>query len=194
MVNETYRVGDIIDGLHDQVRKAPPRKEQVDLNDAVAEVIAIIRGELSKHRVSVQLLLADGMPPAYGDRVQLQQVMLNLILNAIEAMTSLDDDARELVVSTTSSPAQGLLVAVSDSGQVSPRRIVSEFSSPSTPRRAAGWGLDSRFAAPSSMPMRGDCGLTRVSLAAPSFALHCRRRLNQGLRRPPISTDPRPSD
>ena len=116
MVNETYRVGEIIDGLHDQVRKAPPRQEQVDLNDAVAEVIAIIRGELSKHRVSVQILLADGMPPADGDRVQLQQVMLNLILNAIEAMINLDDDARELVVSTKSSPAEGLLVAVSDSG------------------------------------------------------------------------------
>ena len=194
MVNETYRVGDIIDGLHDQVRKAPPRKEQVDLNDAVAGVIAIIRGELSKHRVSVQILLADGMPLAYGDRVQLQQVMLNLILNAIEAMTSLDDDARELVVSTKSSPAEGLLVAVSDSGQVSPWRIVTEFSSPSTPRRAAGWGLDSRFAAPSSMPMRGDCGLTRSASRRHLSLYTAGARLNQGLRRPPISTAFRPSD
>ena len=87
IVNETYRVGDIINGIHDQVRKAPPRKEHIDLNDAIEEVIAIVRGELSKHRISVQILLADGLPPVYGDRVQLQQVMLNLILNAIEAMT-----------------------------------------------------------------------------------------------------------
>ena len=117
MVNETYRMGDIINGIRDQVRKTPPRKEHVDLNDAIADVIAIVRGELSKHRVSIQILLGDGMPPAYGDRVQLQQVMLNLILNAIEAMTSLDDDdARELVVSTKSSPAEGLLVAVSNLG------------------------------------------------------------------------------
>jgi len=57
-----------------------------------------------------------GLPSVYGDRVQLQQVMLNLILNAIEAMISLDDDARELVVSTTLTPAEGLQVAVGDSG------------------------------------------------------------------------------
>jgi len=116
MVNETYRVGDIISGIRDQVRKAPPRKEYVDLNDAIEEVIAIVRGELSKHRVSVQMLLADRVPPVYGDRVQLQQVMLNLILNAIEAMTSVDDDARELVIRTRSSLAEGVLVEVNDSG------------------------------------------------------------------------------
>ena len=117
MVNETYRMGDIINGIRDQVRKTPPRKEDVDLNDAIADVIAIVRGELSKHRVSTQILLGDGVPPAYGDRVQLRQVMLNLILNAIEAMISVDDDdTRELVVSTESSPAGGLLVAISDSG------------------------------------------------------------------------------
>ena len=116
IVNETYRVGDIINGIRDQVRKAPPRREHIDLNDAIEEVIAIVRGELSKHRISVQILLGDGLPPVYGDRVQLQQVMLNLILNAIEAMTGLDEAARELVVSTESVPAEGLLVAISNSG------------------------------------------------------------------------------
>ena len=175
MVNETYRMGDIINGIRDQVRKAPPRKEDVNLNDAIEEVIAIVPGELSKHRVSVQMLLADGVPLVNGDRVQLQQVMLNLILNAIEAMISLDDGARELVVSIKSSPGEGLLVAVSDSGRVSPRRIVSEYSSPSTPPRGAGWELASRFAAPLSMPMRGGYGLTHISLGAPFFASRCRR-------------------
>ena len=116
MVHETYRVGDIINGIRDQVRKAPPRKEVVDLNDAIEEVIGIVRGELSKHRVSTRMLLADGLPSVYGDRVQLQQVILNLILNAIEAMIGLDDDARELVVSTSSTPADGLHVSVGDSG------------------------------------------------------------------------------
>ncbi|HLY87867.1 MAG TPA: AAA family ATPase [Acetobacteraceae bacterium] len=116
MVHETYRVGDIINGIRDQVRKAPPRNENIDLNDAIGEVIAIVRGELSRHHVSVQVLLAHDLPPVYADRVQLQQVMLNLILNAIEAMISVDDDARELLVSTESTPADGALVAVSDSG------------------------------------------------------------------------------
>jgi len=79
-------------------------------------VIALVRSELSKHRVSLETQLAEGLSPVYGDRVQLQQVMMNLILNAIEAMTSVDDEVRELVVSTESSPAEGLLVGVGDSG------------------------------------------------------------------------------
>jgi signal transduction histidine kinase len=69
-----------------------------------------------KYRVSVRTQLAAGLSPVRGDRVQLQQVMLNLILNAIEAMTSVDDEARELVVSTESSTAEGLFVGVGDSG------------------------------------------------------------------------------
>jgi C4-dicarboxylate-specific signal transduction histidine kinase len=116
VVNETYRASEIIDGIRDQVRKAPPRMEGVHLNDAIVEVVALVRGELSKHRVSVQTRLAEELPRVHADRVQLQQVVLNLILNAIEAMSSVDDEARELVISTESSPAQLLLVAVGDSG------------------------------------------------------------------------------
>ena len=116
LVNETYRASDIIGGIHDQVKKTPPRMDIVDLNEAIEDVIALVRGELLKYRVSVQTRLAEGLSPARGDRVQLQQVMLNLILNAIEAMTSVGDDVRELVVSTESSPAEGLLVGVGDSG------------------------------------------------------------------------------
>ncbi len=116
VVNDTYRASDIISGIRDQVKKLPPRMDRVDLNDAIVEVIALIRGELSKHRVAVQLRLAENLPPSRADRVQLQQVILNLILNAIEAMVGSDDDARELVISAVSSGAEGLLVAIADSG------------------------------------------------------------------------------
>jgi PAS domain S-box-containing protein len=116
VVNDTYRAGDILGGIRDQVKKMPPRMDVVDLNEAIEDVIALVRGELLKYRVSVRTRLAEGLSPTRGDRVQLQQVMLNLILNAIEAMTNVDDGARELVVSTESSPAEGLLVGVGDSG------------------------------------------------------------------------------
>ena len=116
VVNATYRAGDIIDRIRDQVKKSPPRKGGVDLNDAIEEVIALVRSELSKNRVSVQLRLTEGLSPIHGDRVQLQQVMLNLILNAIEAMISVDDGPREMVISTESSSSEGLLTAVGDSG------------------------------------------------------------------------------
>jgi signal transduction histidine kinase len=115
-VNETYRAGDIIDRIRDQVKKAPPRKERVDLNVAIKEVIALVRGELSKNRISVETRLAEKLPSVHGDRVQLQQVALNLILNAMEAMISVDDEVRELMVSTESSAPFGLLVSVRDSG------------------------------------------------------------------------------
>jgi PAS domain S-box-containing protein len=116
VVNATYRAGDIIDRIRDQVKKSPPRKGGVDLNDAIGEVIALVQSELSKNRVSIQLQLTEGLSSIHGDRVQLQQVMLNLILNAIEAMISVDDGPREMVISTESSPSEGLLLAVGDSG------------------------------------------------------------------------------
>jgi PAS domain S-box-containing protein len=116
VVSETYRAGDILGGIRDQIKKTPPRMNILDLNEAIEDVIALVRGELSKYRVSVHTQLAEGLPPVHGDRVQLQQVMLNLMLNAIEAMTGVDDEVRELVVSTESSSAEGLLVGVGDSG------------------------------------------------------------------------------
>ncbi|MEO8004469.1 MAG: AAA family ATPase [Betaproteobacteria bacterium] len=116
IVNDSYRAGNIIGRIRDQVQKVPPRMEGVGLNDALEEVMALLRGELSKHRVSVQLLLAEGLPLVHGDRVQLQQVMLNLVLNAIEAMVSSEDEGRELVISTGPGPSQGVVVAIGDSG------------------------------------------------------------------------------
>ena len=116
VVSDTYRAGSIIGRIRDQVRKVPPRKESVDLNDAIGNVIALVRGELSKNHVLVETHLAEGLPQIRGDRVQLQQVMLNLILNAIDAMSSIDAEDRRLVICTESSPPEGQLVTVSDSG------------------------------------------------------------------------------
>jgi PAS domain S-box-containing protein len=116
VVSETYRAGDILGGIRDQIKKAPPRKVRVDLSEAIEEVIALVRGELLKNHVSVQTQLAPRLPQVHADRVQLQQVMLNLIVNAIEAMNSIEEDARQLVVSTESRAADGVLVAVADTG------------------------------------------------------------------------------
>jgi PAS domain S-box-containing protein len=116
VVNDTYRAGDIIGGISDQVKKVPPGKTAVDVNEAIEEVIALVRGELSKHRVPVKMRLSEGLAMVRGNRVQLQQVILNLILNALDAIISVDDEARELLISTESSPTGGLLVAIADSG------------------------------------------------------------------------------
>jgi C4-dicarboxylate-specific signal transduction histidine kinase len=116
VVNDTYRAVDIIGRIRDQVRKVPSGKKSIDLNDVIVNVIALLRGELSKNCVTVYRQLTDGLPPVHGDRVQLQQVMLNLILNAIEAMVGANAKVRKLVISTESNPSQGLVVTVGDSG------------------------------------------------------------------------------
>jgi C4-dicarboxylate-specific signal transduction histidine kinase len=116
VVKETYRAGEILGGIRDQIKKAPHRMDVVDINEATEDVIALVRGELAKHRVSVQTQLAWGLSPVRGDRVQLQQVMLNLILNAMEAMDSADAAVRELLISTESNPTAGVLVTIGDSG------------------------------------------------------------------------------
>jgi PAS domain S-box-containing protein len=143
VVSETYRAGDILGGIREQIKKAPPRRASFDLSEAIEEVITLVRGELLKQHVSVHTRLMQGLPLVLGDRVQLQQVVLNLIVNAIEAMANVDEDARELVVSTEPGPAEGVLVAVSDSGPGVPakdrERIFESFFT--TKPAGAGIGL-----------------------------------------------------
>jgi PAS domain S-box-containing protein len=87
IVRDGNRAGDVIGRIRDLIRKAPPRKDGLEINEAILEVIALTRGEVVKNGVSVQTQLAEGLPLIQGDRVQLQQVILNLIVNAVEAMS-----------------------------------------------------------------------------------------------------------
>jgi PAS domain S-box-containing protein len=116
VVSDTYRASEIIEGIRDQIKKAPPRNEAFPLNNAIEEVVALVRGELSKSRVMVRTQLANALPSVRGDRVQIQQVILNLLVNAIEAMIGIDEDAREIVISSEANAVEGLCVSVSDSG------------------------------------------------------------------------------
>src|SRR5262249_8243185 len=90
VVGDVDRTGAIVDRIRDHIKKAPSRKDQFDLNAAINEVIGLGRHAIIKHGVSLQTRLADGALSVQGDRVQLQQVVLNLILNAVEAMGSIE--------------------------------------------------------------------------------------------------------
>jgi PAS domain S-box-containing protein len=116
IVNNGNRAGDVIGRIRDLIKKAPPRKDGFEINEAILEVIALTRGEVVKSGVSVQTQLAEGLPLIQGDRVQLQQVILNLIINAVEAMSGADEGSRELLISTGNAGSDGLVVAVRDSG------------------------------------------------------------------------------
>jgi PAS domain S-box-containing protein len=115
VVDDTDRAGGILDRIRDHIKKAPPRKEPVDLNRAITDVIALAQGVIVKNGVSVQTRLTEGLPHVQADGVQVQQVVLNLILNAVEAM-SLVKGVRELAIITEQQKADGVLVAVRDSG------------------------------------------------------------------------------
>ena len=94
----------------------PPRQDRFDINEVIREVIVLTRAEAAKIGVSMQTKLADRLPLIEGDRVQLQQVMLNLIINAIEAMSGVAEAPRELLVSTEQVELARVLVAVRDTG------------------------------------------------------------------------------
>jgi len=115
VVRDTDRAKDIVGRMRDHIKKAPLRKERFDLNAATNEVILLAQSVIRRNGVSVQTKLADGLLPVMGDCVQLQQVLLNLILNAAEAMSSVEEGARELLISTDQYRA-GALVGVRDSG------------------------------------------------------------------------------
>ncbi|HUB11978.1 MAG TPA: AAA family ATPase [Acetobacteraceae bacterium] len=116
IINDATRASSIIDRIRDLTKKAPAHRGSVDINEAIREVIALTRGEAVKTGVSVRTQLAEGLPLIDGDRVQLQQVNLNLIINAIEAMSGTTETPRELLISTALAEPGGVLVAVGDSG------------------------------------------------------------------------------
>src|SRR5262249_10844103 len=100
VVGDADRVRDIIDRIREQMNKAPPRKELFDINAAIIEVIGLAQSATVRNGISVQTQLAGGSLLVLGDRVQVQQVLLNLILNAAEAMSAVEGRARELLIST----------------------------------------------------------------------------------------------
>ena len=114
-ISDGRRAADIISGIRNLVKKLPARTGDFAINEVILEVIALIRGETRKNRISVQTELAMDLSVIHGDRVQLQQVILNLILNAIEAMSQSDDGPRDILISTETELGH-VQVAVQDSG------------------------------------------------------------------------------
>ena len=116
IVRAGNRAGDIISRIRALIKKSPPRQDNVEINDAIREVIELTRGEALKSGVLVHTKLEEGLPSIQGDRIQLQQVILNLIVNAIEAMSGVSKGSRELRICTGIDASNGVLVAVRDSG------------------------------------------------------------------------------
>lgn len=116
IVRDGSRAGEVIARIRTLFKKTDTAKEPVDLNEVIREVIDLIRDELQRHKVALQLQLADELPAAPGDRVQLQQVIMNLILNAIEAMSAVELGKRSLSIRTTCLDGDQIRIEVQDTG------------------------------------------------------------------------------
>jgi signal transduction histidine kinase len=115
IIRDTNRASDVIHDIRSLVKKTPPHQEEVDLNDLIYRTLALANGEMTRDQVELQTELAAGLPNVLGDRVQLQQVLLNLIMNAIEAMRTISDRRLLLIRSAMQDP-ESVAVSVCDSG------------------------------------------------------------------------------
>jgi PAS domain S-box-containing protein len=146
IIRDSHRAADVITRLRALFAKKQATNEPVDLNEATREVIALHTNELRRHRVTLRTEFASDLPSIRGDRVQLQQVILNLLLNASSAMSAVDDRPRELVIETEGTK-DIVRLSVRDSGvgvgsEEAAERLFEPF--PSTRPRPAGWVSASR--------------------------------------------------
>ena len=116
IIKDGNRAGEVITRIRALVSKTDTEKSRLDVNDAIQEVAALAEGEVRRNCVELRTELADELPPVLGDRVQLQQVILNLVMNGVEAMASVADRPRELLIRSRRHESDKVLVAVQDSG------------------------------------------------------------------------------
>jgi PAS domain S-box-containing protein len=116
IINDGNRASEVIRRVRALAKKTDIEKEPLDVNDIVREVIELVQRELISHRASLRTELASNLPTILGDRVQLQQVMINLVMNGIEAMQSVTDRRRELVIRSCQDETQQVLVSLTDCG------------------------------------------------------------------------------
>ena len=122
------RASAIINRIRALVRREPPRQERVDLNEVISEVIALTRDQMRSNDVSLTTELAAELKPVLGDKVQLQQVMLNLIVNAIDAMSAMPAGRQGLAIVSVNDGVNGVRVEVRDSGPgIEPERAEQLF-------------------------------------------------------------------
>jgi C4-dicarboxylate-specific signal transduction histidine kinase len=116
MIKDAHRASEIITRIRSMTRNAPPAQLPVDIKDVIADVLSFARGELLAKDVFVRLALLEGLPSITGDQVQLQQVVLNLVMNAVEAMAPVTDRERVLAITSQRADDGSLIVTVEDSG------------------------------------------------------------------------------
>jgi C4-dicarboxylate-specific signal transduction histidine kinase len=127
ILRDAKRASDVVARVRNLAKKAPLQRTWVDINETVEETISLATRELSQNNVSLETQLAENLPQILADRIQLQQVILNLIINACEALTAADDEFRKLSISTARE-MDGVALTVRDTGVgIDPQQIETVF-------------------------------------------------------------------
>jgi signal transduction histidine kinase len=116
VIAEGHRASEIIGRIRALAKKAPPQKDWLDVNETIHEVIALARSEIQRNNIALETQLSEHVPVILADRVQLQQVILNLMMNAVEAMSGLSNGPRELLIRSGTDESKHVVISVQDSG------------------------------------------------------------------------------
>jgi len=141
IVTDGHRAADVIQRVRQLAKKSGPLNAEVDPNDVVRDVVPLLRAELRHHDVSLTLQLASDVAPVLADRVQLQQVILNLVMNAIEAMSSVTDRPRELVIRSERHDPDHIRVVVQDTGVGLAANLLEQMFSAFFSTKPGGMGM-----------------------------------------------------
>jgi len=141
IIQDGNRASEVIRRVRTLAKKTDVEKVPLDINDLVREVVALVQRELTSHRVSLRMELAPALPMVLGDRVQLQQVMINLVMNGIEAMQSVTDRPRELVIRSGLNETHRVLVSVTDCGVGISVEDVDRLFNPFFTTKSSGMGM-----------------------------------------------------
>jgi C4-dicarboxylate-specific signal transduction histidine kinase len=140
IVQDGTRAAEVISRIRLLFQKGTPQREWVDVNDVIREIIVLLRNEATRSAISVRAELAADLPPMMGDRVQLQQVMMNLIMNSIDAMKDVDG-ARELTIASRRGGTEQIMVSVTDTGVGLPPQQADEIFKAFFTTKAHGTGM-----------------------------------------------------
>jgi PAS domain S-box-containing protein len=141
VIRDGNRASEVIRRVRTLAKRTEVEKVPLDVNDLVRDVVALVRRELTSHRVSLRMELAPALPMVLGDRVQLQQVMINLVMNGIEAMQSVTDRPRELLIRSLQDETQQVLVSVTDSGVGISAEDADRLFNPFFTTKSSGMGM-----------------------------------------------------
>jgi PAS domain S-box-containing protein len=144
IVRDAHRAAEIVARIRSQFEKGSVNRETLDVGEVIRETVALLHGEAMRHSISVRMELATSLPQIVGDRVQLQQVAMNLIVNSIEAMKDVDG-IRELIIMSQRAENEQILVSVSDTGPGFPPQLAEQIFDPFFTTKPHGTGMGLRI-------------------------------------------------